>query len=95
MNVVEMLTLLAEVVDSVQRAVEHFESGETSSGMSGLDSCIARIEHALDGSSGEGTAEHSDLPETTEIRGELEAVLEDLRAAKAVLSATGSQEREN
>lgn len=94
MNVVDMLTLLAEIVDSVQRSVEHLEAGERASGVSGLERCIERLEKALDGCTEPSEAERLPEPEELGVRDELEAVLQDLRAAKDILTAAPSRKRE-
>ncbi len=93
MSVVEMLTLLTEVTDSVQRAVERFEAGDGPSGMAGLDRCIDRIERTLDGWSVSEAAADGSPFDSGDMRGELEAVLEDLRAAKELLTS-GSLDRQ-
>ncbi|MFO8034224.1 MAG: hypothetical protein R6U88_03540 [Candidatus Bipolaricaulota bacterium] len=95
MSVVEMLTLLTEVVNSVQRAVEHLESGNRPSGMAGLDACIDRIDSTLQRWSESEVAEAGSAVDPTDMRGQLEAVLEDLRAAREILTAAspGQQER--
>ncbi len=96
MSVVEMLALLTEVVDSVQRAVERLEAGDRPSGMADLDGCIDRIERTLQRWSEDEAAAADSTVDPTDMRGELEAVLEDLRAAREILMAAapgpGAQE---
>lgn len=87
MSVLNMLTLLTEVVGSVNLAVEHLEAGDQTAGLAGLNDCIARLEGRLDSLGGNDVDVLDVAVPLEEVRGELNAVLEDLRAARSALIA--------
>lgn len=87
MSVLNMLTLLTEVVGSVNQAVEHLEAGDQATGLARLDGCIAQLEGRLDSLGGSDVDALDVAVPLEEVRGELEVVLEDLRAARSALIA--------
>jgi len=97
MNVVEMLTLLTDVVDSVHRAVRALEAGERADGMSELDRCIGRLECTLEHREEPhaGASEVGLALDPHAMWAELDAVLDDLRAARDILLARTAEHRDS
>ncbi|GEM_PF-5581288 len=96
MKVMEVLTLLTGVVDSVNRAVELLEAGERSRGMSNLEHCIGRLERTLQSweQCDNDAAGDDDVQDLRVMRTELDSVLDDLRAARDILLAKTAEQQD-